>query len=87
VVSSTDGKSQKTSYTYDKADRITKILYAGTTTCSSTTTSSTYAYDADGHLTCRVMNMAPPATPGMPKATTPKRVVRHRSMPAAAIPA
>jgi RHS repeat-associated protein len=56
VSSVTDGKSQKTSYTYDTLDRITQLLYNGATSCSSYTTCIQYNYDADGNLTSRVDN-------------------------------
>ncbi len=43
VSTSTDGKGQQTSYSYDNLDRITKITYAGGITVS-------YVYDANGNL-------------------------------------
>lgn len=49
----TDGKAQVTSYTYDAYDRVTKVTFAGDTTCSSTATCTTYTYDANGNLTGR----------------------------------
>ncbi|MDQ3787856.1 MAG: hypothetical protein M3422_11495 [Actinomycetota bacterium] len=52
----TDGKAQTTRYTYDKNGRITRILYGGATTCSSSATCTTFAYDADGNLTKRADN-------------------------------
>jgi len=43
VSTSTDGKNQQTSYTYDNLDRVTKLTYAGGITIS-------YGYDANGNL-------------------------------------
>jgi RHS repeat-associated protein len=52
VASATDGKGQKTSYTYDNLDRVTQILYGGATQCTpSTGNCITYTYDADGNRT------------------------------------
>jgi RHS repeat-associated protein len=53
----TDAKGQKTTFTYDKADRITKILFGGAVTCDTSTTCITYSYDKDGNLTSRVSNI------------------------------
>jgi RHS repeat-associated protein len=53
----TDPKGQKTTYIYDKADRITKILFGGAVTCDTATTCITYSYDKDGNLTSRVSNI------------------------------
>jgi RHS repeat-associated protein len=52
----TDGKAQLTTYTFDSVDRITQVLYAGTTTCNTASTCLKYTYDADGNLTQRVDN-------------------------------
>ena len=52
----TDGDGQLTTYTFDPLDRITQILYAGTTTCNTASTCIKYTYDADGNLTQRVDN-------------------------------
>lgn len=49
----TDGKGQKTSYTYDNLDRITQILSAGATSCSSRSTCTSFIYDGAGNLTSR----------------------------------
>lgn len=51
-----DGKGQLTTYTFDPLDRITQILFAGTTTCNTASTCITYTWDADGNLTKRVDN-------------------------------
>jgi RHS repeat-associated protein len=53
----TDAKGQKATYTYDKADRVTKILFNSAVTCDTTTNCITYAYDADGNITSRVSNI------------------------------
>ena len=53
VTSVTDGKGQKRTYSYDPLDRITQILFNGTTTCSSSATCTTFGYDGDGNLTSR----------------------------------
>jgi RHS repeat-associated protein len=50
----TDGNGQQTTYSYDSFDRVTQILYAGATTCTSSATCTTYIYDVDGNLTSRV---------------------------------
>ena len=51
----TDGKNQQTTYTYDAWDRITQILYNGTTSCSvSAGTCIQFVYDVDGNVTSRV---------------------------------
>jgi RHS repeat-associated protein len=52
----TDGKAQKTTYTYDNLDRITQILYGGATSCTSSATCTTFSYDEDGNLTSRADN-------------------------------
>ena len=52
----TDGAGNVTSYSYDAMDRITQILVGGATTCTSSSTCTTYTYDADGNLTERVDN-------------------------------
>ncbi len=50
VLSTTDGKSQKTTYSYDKLDRVTQILFSGATTCTpSNGKCISYVYDADGN--------------------------------------
>ncbi len=51
VSSRVDGKSQTTTYTYDKLDRVTRITYNGDTGCASRTTCSDYGFDNDGNLT------------------------------------
>jgi RHS repeat-associated protein len=58
VASITDGNGNKTTYTYDAMDRVTQVLYCGTGTCPSpsSTNSIAYTYDADGNLTQRVDN-------------------------------
>ena len=58
VASVTDGKSQKTTYSYDAMDRVLQILYCGTGTCPSpsSTNSINYTYDADGNLKTQVDN-------------------------------
>src|ERR671922_2676 len=53
----TDPKGQKETFTYDKADRITQILFGSATTCNTSTTCIKYAYDKDGNLTSRVSNI------------------------------
>ena len=53
----TDGKGQTTRYSYDKLDRITQILYAGATSCTSSATCTTFVYDEDGNLTSRTDNV------------------------------
>lgn len=46
----TDGKGQKSTYSYDSLDRITQILYNGATQCVPSNGSCiTYSYDADGN--------------------------------------
>jgi RHS repeat-associated protein len=46
----TDGKSQKSTYSYDTLDRVTQILYNGATNCiPSNGNCITYGYDADGN--------------------------------------
>jgi RHS repeat-associated protein len=51
----TDGKNQKATYTYDGNDRITQVMFNGTTTCTpSAGTCVQYTYDAAGNLTQRV---------------------------------
>jgi RHS repeat-associated protein len=50
----TDGKNQTTTYTYDNDDRVTQILYNGTTSCVHTSGNCvTLGYDVDGNLTTR----------------------------------
>jgi len=50
VSSTTDGKGQKTSYSYDALDRVTQILYNGAQTCTpSTGNCITYAFDGAGN--------------------------------------
>jgi RHS repeat-associated protein len=50
----TDGKNQTTTYTYDDGDRITQILYNGTTTCTlSAGTCIQFEYDHQGNVTER----------------------------------
>lgn len=50
VSSVTDGKGQKTKYSYDKLDRVTQILFNGVSTCTpSNGNCISYAYDADGN--------------------------------------
>ena len=58
VASITDGNGNKTTYTYDAMDRVTQVLYCGTGTCPSpsSTNSIAYTYDTDGNLTQRVDN-------------------------------
>jgi len=46
----TDGKGQKTAYSYDSLDRVTQILFNGATQCVPSNGSCiTYSYDADGN--------------------------------------
>ena len=54
----TDGNGNKTKYSYDAMDRVTQVLYCGTGTCPtpSSTNSISYTYDDDGNLTQRVDN-------------------------------
>jgi RHS repeat-associated protein len=54
----TDGKGQQDQYTYDAMDRLTQVLYCGTGTCPTPSSSNSiqYAYDANGNLTSRVDN-------------------------------
>ena len=52
----TDGKGQLDTYTFDPLDRVTQILFAGTTTCNTGSTCIKYTYDGDGNLTKRVDN-------------------------------
>jgi len=55
--SMTDGKGQKSSYSYDALDRVTQILYNGATTCTpSSGNCLSYAYDADGNRTSMADN-------------------------------
>lgn len=57
TTSITDGKGQKTSYSYDALDRVTQILYNGATTCTpSSGNCITFAYDADGNRTSMTDN-------------------------------
>jgi RHS repeat-associated protein len=49
----TDGKGQTTTYSYDNLDRITQILYSGTTTCASYSTCTVFNYDGDGNVKSR----------------------------------
>jgi RHS repeat-associated protein len=58
VASITDGNGNMTTYTHDAMDRVTQVLYCGTGTCPSpsSTNSIAYTYDADGNLTQRVDN-------------------------------
>ena len=52
VASVTDGKSQKTTSSYDGDDRVTQILYGGATTCTpSTGNCISYTHDGDGNET------------------------------------
>jgi len=51
----TDGKNQKDTYSYDVWDRITQILYNGTTTCNTSAgTCIQFTYDGDGNVLTRV---------------------------------
>jgi RHS repeat-associated protein len=51
----TDGKNQTDTYSYDDWDRITQILYNGTSTCSTSAgTCVQFVYDGDGNVTSRV---------------------------------
>ena len=51
----TDGKNQTDTYSYDDWDRITQILYNGTTTChTSAGTCIKFTYDGDGNVTKRI---------------------------------
>lgn len=46
----TDGKSQKSTYSYDPMDRVTQVLYNGAVQCvPSNGNCITYSYDADGN--------------------------------------
>jgi YD repeat-containing protein len=45
----TDGRGNTITYSYDKADRITKVDYS-----DAATRDVTYSYDAEGHVTTRV---------------------------------
>src|SRR5205823_1501901 len=57
TTSITDGKGQKTTYSYDALDRVTQILYNGAQTCSpSTGNCISYAFDAAGNKTSMVDN-------------------------------
>ncbi|MDP9389702.1 MAG: DNRLRE domain-containing protein [Actinomycetota bacterium] len=49
----TDGKGQKTTYTYDKLDRVTRVTFNGDTACASRSTCVDFAYDGNGNLTSR----------------------------------
>jgi RHS repeat-associated protein len=50
VATVTDGKGQKSTYTHDKLDRVTQILFNGATTCTpSNGKCISYAFDADGN--------------------------------------
>jgi RHS repeat-associated protein len=52
VATSTDGKGQKTTYSYDGLDRVTQVLTNGAATCTySAGTCVTYVFDADGNMT------------------------------------
>ena len=52
MASVTDGKSQKTTSSYDGDDRVTQILYGGATTCTpSTGNCISYTHDGDGNET------------------------------------
>jgi RHS repeat-associated protein len=48
VASVTDGKNQTTRYSYDPMGRTKQVLYAGTTSCT-TSSCITYTYDSDGN--------------------------------------
>lgn len=54
VADVTDGRGKKTTYSYDAIDRITRLLYDGTTTCSAPATCTNYTYDGGGNLTQRI---------------------------------
>jgi RHS repeat-associated protein len=55
-VTVTDGRGTVTRTTYDVLDRVTQVRYDNTTTCASTSTCTTWTYDADGNVTQRVDN-------------------------------
>lgn len=54
TTSITDAKGQKTTFSHDNLDRIVQILYAGTTSCSSSSTCTTFTWDVNGNLVTRV---------------------------------
>jgi YD repeat-containing protein len=49
----TDGRGQKTSYSYDTLDRVIQIRYKGTTSCANSATCTSFSFDSDGNLTSR----------------------------------
>ena len=52
VATMTDGKGQKSTYTYDGDDRISQVLLGGATTCTYTAgTCVTFGYDNNGNRT------------------------------------
>lgn len=57
VASVTDGKGQKTSYTYDKLDRVTRVTFNADTACASRSTCFDFTYDGNGNLTSRISNI------------------------------
>jgi RHS repeat-associated protein len=53
----TDGKGQRTSYSFDQLDRVTQILFNGATSCTpSTGNCIAYSYDKDGNTTSTTDN-------------------------------
>ncbi|MDP9387296.1 MAG: DNRLRE domain-containing protein, partial [Actinomycetota bacterium] len=57
VATVTDGKAQKTTYGYDKFDRVTRVTFNGDTACTSRSTCFDFAYDGNGNLTSRISNI------------------------------
>jgi RHS repeat-associated protein len=57
VKTHTDGKGQVATFSYDKADRVTKILYNGASSCGWLSADCvTYSYDNDGNISQRQDN-------------------------------
>ncbi len=55
IATFTDGRGQTSTYTYDKLDRATQVLFNGATTCTSgSSTCIKYTLDKDGNLKKRV---------------------------------
>jgi len=50
----TDGKGQKSTYSYNTNDQPLQILTNGATSCASRVTCVTYMYDNDGNLTTQI---------------------------------
>jgi RHS repeat-associated protein len=54
VLTKTDGRGKVTTYSYDKDDRVTQVLFDGATTCTTSAgTCIQYNYDSEGNLTSR----------------------------------